>query len=97
MKRYICILLSLVLLSACAVNAAAETVTVYEYNLVSKGASYTYSACYTTPGLGYTQVDGKELTDGTLPKDDYGTEWIAFDYRIEAPMHATIDFGKRIR
>ena len=94
MKRFICILLTLVLLSACVINAAAETVTVYEYDLISKGASYTFSDCYTTPGMEYTQVDGKELTDGVLPQDDYGTHWIALDYRIEAPMYATIDLGK---
>ena len=94
MKRIICLIMTAVLLCISLLPITASAVTVYDYTLVSKGASYEYTDCYTTPGLGYTLVDGKELTDGKLPTDDYGTEWIALDYRLEAPMSAVIDLGK---
>lgn len=94
MKRLLCLALSVVMLLTVVLPISAQAVTVNEYTLISKGASYTFTECYTTPGLGYTSVDGKELTDGKLPTDDYGTEWIALDYRLEAPISVVIDLGK---
>lgn len=94
MKRIICFALVAVMLCIALLPITANAVTVYDYTLISKGKSYEHTKCYTTPGLGYTSVDGKELTDGKLPTDDYGTEWIALDYRLEAPMSAVIDLGK---
>lgn len=94
MKRIISSVLALMLLSLCIIPVFAENVTVYEYTLVSEGAVYTTTTCYTTTGSPYTQVDGKELTDGKIPSDDYGTDWIALDYRLESPMSVTIDLGK---
>ena len=94
MKRIICFALVAVMLCIALLPITANAVTVYDYTLISKGKSYEHTKCYTTPGLGYTSVDGKELTDGKLPTDDYGTEWIALDYRLEAPMSAVMDLGK---
>ena len=62
MKRLICLIMTAVLLCISLLPITASAVTVYDYTLVSKGASYEYTDCYTTPGLGYTLVDGKELT-----------------------------------
>ncbi|MBO5403366.1 MAG: hypothetical protein J6A85_09375 [Clostridia bacterium] len=94
MKRIIGFMLLTVMLFAVLCPIGAQAVTVYDYTLVSKGASYTYSKCYTTAGMPYTSVDGKELTDGKITDEKYATEWIAFDYRLEAPMYAVIDLGK---
>ena len=91
MKRIICFALVAVMLCIALLPITANAVTVYDYTLISKGKSYEHTKCYTTPGLGYTSVDGKELTDGKLPTDDYGTEWIALDYRLEAPMKSCAD------
>lgn len=95
MKRHIGILLAVLILFAAVLPISAQAVTVYEYTLVSKGAGYTNTKCYTATGSPYTSVDGKELTDGKLPADDYGTDWIAFDYRLETPMSAIIDLGEQ--
>ncbi len=94
MKRFTGLILFAAMIIAAVCPIAAQAVTVYEYTLVSKGAGYTHTKCYTGEGSPYTNVDGKELTDGKIPADDYGTDWIGFDYRLETPMNAVIDLGK---
>ena len=91
MKRLIGFALSAIMLCISILPITANAVTVYDYTLISKGKPYEYTTCYTAQGSPYTNVDGKELTDGKLPADDYGTDWIALDYRLEAPMSAVID------
>ncbi len=94
MKRFIGLTLVTAVLYGLLLPITASAVTIYDYTLIYKGKSYEYSTCYTSQGSPYTSVDGKELTDGKLPADDYGTDWIAFDYRLEAPMYAVMDLGK---
>jgi hypothetical protein len=94
MKRITGIVLATLFIFAAILPIAAQAVTIYDYTLVSKNASYTHTKCYTGAGSEYTKVDGKELTDGKIPADEYGTDWIAFDYRLETPMNAVMDLGK---
>ncbi len=97
MKRLACVLIAALMLLPAAVPIPASAVTVYDYAIISQGKQYTFSKCYTGDGsMGYQQVSGSELTDGKIASDDYGTDWIAFDSRIESPLYATIDLGKTV-
>ncbi len=102
MKRLLCFILVVIMLCSVvipAVPAFAATVTVYDnYTLISKGKSYKNSAVYTkdaSASVAYRLVDGKELTDGKIPTDTLGTDWIGFHPATEKPMYATIDLGSK--
>ena len=61
MKRITGIVLATLFIFAAILPIAAQAVTIYDYTLVSKNASYTHTKCYTGAGSEYTKADGKEL------------------------------------
>ena len=71
-----------------------------KYDMISYGCNYTASKPYTDTTLGYANVDGKELTDGTYSESNYGTEWHAF-YRPYAEkdgnLQIILDLGSNYK
>ncbi len=70
------------------------------YEVVTKGKPYTASRPYTDSEMDYADNDGKELTDGTLGKSSYGTEWHSFHFMYQEPsggFEVTIDLGETVK
>lgn len=97
MKKYLSALLAAMLLAACfAVPSSAMIVQQPGYKNIAVGCSYTSTPAYTDRVYpnDYQLVDGTELTDGVYGSTSYGTEWVAYDHRMNAQPEIVVDLGE---
>lgn len=97
MKKYLSALLAALLLVSCfTVASSAMIVQQPGYKNIAVGCSYTSTPAFTdrTYPNDYQLVDGKELTDGVYGTTSYGTEWVAYDYRMNTKPEIVVDLGE---
>ncbi len=95
MKKLFCTLLALLLVVPCfSLGSSALIIQQPGYKNLATGCSYSSTAPFTGTAMEYQKVDGTELTDGKYPTDMYGTDWVAYDYRMNTKPEIIVDLGE---